>query len=59
MQTNITRLRPSEKAFTLVDRMFCKLSKNCDRCFFEHIAVSNFPMLGMSNHSERNSTIHA
>ena len=43
----------------LVDRTLDKSRKNCGRCFLDETAVSNIPILGKSNHSERTITSHA
>jgi hypothetical protein len=39
--------------------MRCRLSNNCGRYFLEQMAVSNIPMVGMSNHSDINATNQA
>jgi hypothetical protein len=39
--------------------MSFNLSKNCGRYSLDDMAVSKLPMLGVSNHSERNATNQA
>ena len=43
----------------IVDRMLCKALRNCDRYVLEVIEESSIPILGISNHSERNATNQA